>query len=288
MFVILGASGKVGTAAVRELRSRDLPVRAVVRDISGSNDLKRLGCEIAVADFHDAAALRRALSGAHAVQAICPMSVRASDALSDMKTMVDTLAEALAATRPAAVVAISDYGAELDAGTGIASLFHYLEARFNKVDTSLTLLRSAEQMQNWSRVVRYVTATGLLPSMHHPLTKSFPIVSAADVGILAADLLMNAAPFSKPRIVHIEGPRRYTPHDVAAALSLALGREVVAHELPRSEWLPLLVRGGSSESYAKLVTDLYDAHNLGRIDAEPGAGEIRRGSAELSTVLAGL
>ena len=68
-------------------------------------------------------------------------------------------------------------------------------------------------------------------------------------------------------------------------MSTLLQRDVSAHELPRTEWGTALRRGGLSESYAQLVIDLYDAHNAGRIDAQDGVGEIRRGRTELVDAL---
>ena len=92
---------------------------------------------------------------------------------------------------------------------------------------------------------------------------------------------------SAPRVVHLEGPRRYTALDVAATLSELAGRDVVARELPRSEWLAALQRGGVGASYAELIAELFDAHNAGRIDAERGA-EVRHGTTELREALSGL
>ena len=91
-----------------------------------------------------------------------------------------------------------------------------------------------------------------------------------------------------PRVVHLEGPRRYTALDIAATLSQLAGREVVARELPRSDWVSTLQRGGVGASYAELVAELFDAHNAGRIDAERGAGEVRHGTTELREALSGL
>ena len=56
-------------------------------------------------------------------------------------------------------------------------------------------------------------------------------------------------------------------------------------ELPDSEWVPTLVRGGISQSYAPLVADLFVAHNAGRIDVEPGITDIGKGETELRDVL---
>jgi NAD(P)H dehydrogenase (quinone) len=73
--------------------------------------------------------------------------------------------------------------------------------------------------------------------------------------------------------------------DVASAMSTLLHRDVSVQELPRTEWGSALRRGGLSESYAQLVMELYDAHNAGRIDAQEGVGEIRRGRTELAEAL---
>ena len=282
MFAILGATGNAGGAAVRALRQRGLPVRAILRDETKAGDLEALGCEIAVADLRDAAALAKAIAGAQAVQAICPIGPQAEDPAADMRAIIDAIADAIVAARPRRVVAISDYGAERSAGTGITLAFHYLEAQLRATPATLTLLRSAEHMQNSARLFKTVAATGILPALHHPLTKMFPMVSAHDVGIVAADLLASSDMQETPRVVHVEGPRRYTPLDVAKALSGAFGREIVAHELPRAHWIAALTRGGLSPAYAGLVAELYDAHNAGFIDVEPGATDIRRGATDLA------
>jgi NAD(P)H dehydrogenase (quinone) len=84
---------------------------------------------------------------------------------------------------------------------------------------------------------------------------------------------------------HLEGPQRYTALDVAATLSELAGRNVVARELPRPDWVAALQRGGVGPSYAELVAELFDAHNAGRVDAEHGAGEVRHAATGLRAAL---
>ena len=86
---------------------------------------------------------------------------------------------------------MSDYGAELESGTGITMLFHAMENHLKTVVENLTLLRAAEHMQNWARVLPVALSTGILPSLHHPLSKRFPTVAAEDVGRIAAELLLD-------------------------------------------------------------------------------------------------
>ena len=241
-----------------------------------------------MADLNEAAAIKIAIRGADAVQVICPVQAQAEDAAGAMEKTIDAIASALTEIRPAKVLAISDYGAQVSDGTGITMIFHYLEEQFRRLPSSVTFLRSAEHIQNWARIIKVASETGVLPSLHDPVSKRFPTVSAQDVGGVAAQLLTDGATVSAPRVVHVEGPRRYDANEVAATLGNILGREVVARELPQSDWIPILTRAGAGPSYARLVVDLYVAHNAGRIDVEPGATDIRFRTTELRDVFTSL
>ena len=284
MFAILGASGKVGRATIEKLRAQGAPVRAVVRESSNPADLEGLGCQIAFADLHDTDAVKKAIEGATAVQVICPVSVRAKDAAADMANVIDAIVGALTATRPESILAISDYGAHIDSGTGITMTFHYMEARLSTVPGTLIFLRSAEHMQNWARVIKPALETCILPSFHHPVSKIFPTISAPDLSGIAVGLLLRKPEGSRVQIIHAEGPRRYSALDVAATLSEISGRQIVAQALPEKDWIPTLTRAGISQSYAELVFELFMAHNAGRIDVEPGA-EVRLGTTGLREAL---
>lgn len=286
MFVIFGATGKVGKATITRLRAKGAPVRAVLRDPAKAAPLAALGCEIAMAEVGDADAMALAMRDATAVQLICPIDPRAADASRQMLQSIERMAEAIDAARPPCILAITDYGAHLTIDTGITSLFRAMEERFRQCNAGMTFLRSAEHMENWARYLKIAGETGMMPSMHLPLTQPFPTVSAADIGDMAADLLLTDEDHGPlPRIVHGEGPREYTALDIAAALGQVLARSVVAHELPRANWPATLMRSGLSESYAELIVRLADAHNKGLIGAEAGVGEIRRGRTDIAVAL---
>jgi NAD(P)H dehydrogenase (quinone) len=286
MLAIIGGTGKVGRTTIASLRRVGRPVRAVVRDQAKADGLVALGCEVAEADLRDTVALADALKGASAVQVIMPIAARAVDASAEMRLSIEAIGLALEQTCPMTVLAISDYGAQLPSGTGVTSLFHAFEQRLRRLPCGLIILRSAEHMENWARLLASALQSGKLPSLHHPLAKLFPTVSAFDVGAVAAELLLTSTEQQAPaRIVHVEGPRRYTPADVATVVSKLTGLGILAYELPRSEWRVALTRGGLSEGYAELIIELYDAHNADRIDAEQGIGEIRRGVIGLTDAL---
>ncbi|WP_175909745.1 NAD(P)H-binding protein [Burkholderia sp. BCC1640] len=287
MFVIFGASGNVGSSTVTTLRHAGHPVRAVLRDARHRERFAQLGCEVAIADLTDAGAIATAIDGAQAVQMLCPVPVADGDPAATMARTLDVVTGALAANPPPALLALSDYGAELDGNTGITRLFHLLEEKLKTVQTRLTLLRSAEHLQNWVRILP--VGTGVLPSFHHPIDKVFPTVWAPDVGVAAARLLLDVAETGNgPRIVSIEGPRRVSVRDIAETLGAAADREIVARELPRDAWTATLLRAGLSERHAQLIVDLYDVHNAGQIDVEAGVSERVYGTTTPEEALAAL
>ncbi|AXF24748.1 NmrA family transcriptional regulator [Burkholderia pyrrocinia] len=289
MFVIFGASGNVGLSTVTTLRNAGHPVRAVLRDTRHRERFEQLGCDVAIAPLTDLSAVAAAIDGARAVQMLCPVPVADSDPAVTMTRTIDIATAALAANPPPALLTLSDYGAERDGNTGITRLFHYLEERLKTIPTQLTLLRSAEHLQNWMRILPVALGTGVLPSFHHPVTKVFPTVWAPDVGVVAAGLLLDAAEGGNgPRIVSVEGPRRVSVTAIADTLGAAAGRAIVAHELPRDTWTATLLRAGLGERHAQLIVDLYDVHNAGQIDVEAGVSERLYGTTTLTDALAQL
>lgn len=280
MFVILGAAGKVGYSTASALSEAGLPVRAVLRDAAKASRLSALGCEVAIADLRDPAALAAAIAGAEAVQIILPPPLHAEDAPGEMRQAIDSMVAALRQARPTRVLAISDYGAHVPDDIGMPTMYRIFEERLRSLDMPKVLLRSAEHMEGWARSIPVAMATGVLPTLHGEVDRTFATVSTADVGRMAADLLRHPGADMAERIVHIEGPRRYSAADVAGALSLLLGRTIIARAVPRREWQQSLERVLSA-SLARLLVDLYEAHGRGGlIDIEPGRGEVRHGTTD--------
>lgn len=269
MYAILGATGKVGFATSSTLRAAGVPVRAILRDASRAGRLKAIGCDVALADLNDASALAQAIAGAHAAQIILPPPIQARDAAGEMRRSIESLAEAIERAGITRVLAISDYGAHVRDWIGMPSAYHLFEERLRLLPMNKVILRSAEHMEGWAAFVPVATAVGVLPSLHHPVEGLFPTISAPDLGRLSADLLLHSKEWTGERILHAEGPRRYSAADVAAALSELLARPVVAQALPREQWSENLERI-LSPSASQLLADLYDAHNRGGlVDVEP-------------------
>lgn len=243
MITVLGSKGKIGGAALRALPE--------------ARGLTRADC-----DLRDAEGLTAALRGSAAVLAILPLD---PGTFADFAALKNALLRSLAAVRPAHVVFVSDYGAQHPGETGIPSLFHELERRLRELGPGLTLLRSAEHMQNWLRQRRF----NFYPSE----VVERPFVSAMDVGRIAAELLRGPVP-QTPRVVHAEGPRRYQLSELGDLTPVPAERRRSALEA-----------AGLPGGLASLLDLTYAAHGQGLVEVEAG-GEVARGSTELAEVLA--
>jgi uncharacterized protein YbjT (DUF2867 family) len=283
MYVVLGATGRTGGAAAAALRERGKQVRAVVRDAGEVDSMRERGYDPVIADVHDRAALARAFRGAEGVYLFIPPNTGVADFLGDVEETAETLAAAVAEAAPRHVVALSSTGAQHPAGTGMYVMSNRIERALRGTSVPRTFLRPAEYTDNWGAYAHLAREHGVLPSFHQPLDHPFPQVSTRDVGQEAARLLLD--PAEGERIVHLEGPARYTPEDVARTYTELMGRPVQPMTPPRESWVPTLVQTGMSESYASALAALYDASNEGGAGFEPGVGEMRRGTETLRTVL---
>lgn len=285
MIAIIGAAGNVGYATSSALRRAGVPVRAILREAAKAARLSEIGCEVAFADLRDAAALAQAIGDADTVQIVVPPSPQAKDPAEDLRRSIESLVEAIAQARPKRVLAISDYGAHIERDIGMPSIFHGLEARLAQLDGNKLVLRSAEHMHNWARAIPAAVGSGTLPTFQDPVDMAQPTISARDLGLIAADLLLRPAGRKDLEVIHAEGPRRYSADDVASALSQISGRTVRTQVVPRRHWKATLERTMPA-SLADLLIKASDAKNEGGlVDIEPNAGEVRYGTTELIDAL---
>lgn len=263
MFVVTGITGNVGGEVARSLLAGRSPVRAVVRDAGKAAVWANLGCEIAVADIDDAAALSSAFRSAEAVFVLVPPSFDPAPGFPEAQARGAILRSAIEASRPERVVYLSTIGAQ-STRSNLLTQHSIIERALGDLSTPVTFLRPAWFMENSRWDVASAREKGEISSFLQPLDKPVPMVSTVDIGHAAAGLLQGK--WTGRRLVELEGPDRVTPLRIAAAFTNLLGRRVVAEAVPRETWESLFVSQGMKNPTPRI--QMLDGFNEGWIEFE--------------------
>lgn len=283
MYAVTGANGQTGSYVVRALLAHGVPVRAVVRRPEQMSAWQAAGAETVAVDLADEAALADAFAGAKGVYLMNPPAYNAPDIFSAAAAV--HAAEIAAAERASVehIVALSSVGAQHAEGTGNILTTHDLERRLARTPIATSILRAANFMENWAWSMPQVAETGILPTMFAPVARSLPMVSVADIGRTAADLLLQES--DAPSLVELHGPRDYSPQDAANVLSRLLGRAVRVEATPEAEWDAVFRASGFSPSATNAFCAMYRGFNDGLV-AFDGEGTTLHGGTTLADALA--
>lgn len=283
MYAITGITGKVGGALAHALLAAGQPVRAVVRDASRAQAWAERGCELAVANMDDAAALTAAFKGAAGVFILPPSEFDPQPGFPEARIVIDAVKAALDAARPEKVVCLSTIGAQATQ-SNLLTQRTLMEQALAELPLPVTFLRPGWFMENALWDVSPARDEGVVHSFLQPLDKPVPMIATADIGRVAAQLLQES--WSGTRVVEIEGPRRVSPNDLAAAFARVLGRPVRAEAVPRETWNALFVAQGMKHPLPRM--QMLDGFNEGWIDFAGDAASVLKGEVELDTVIARL
>lgn len=283
MYAITGITGKVGGAVARALLAAGQPVRAVVRDAARGQAWAARGCEVAMADMEDAASLGAAFQGAKGVFILPPSEFDPAPGFPEARAVIDAVCAALQSAAPRQVVCLSTIGAQAHE-SNLLTQRTLLEQALRKLPIPVTFLRPGWFMENAAWDVAAARDTGVISSFLQPLDQAFPMVATADVGRVAAQLLQRA--WSGVRVVELEGPRRVTPNDIAAAFAGILGHPVRAEVVARDTWEALFRSQGMKHPVPRMR--MLDGFNEGWIAFEGDPADVIKGEVELGTVLRAL
>jgi len=270
MFAITGITGNVGGELARALLAATRPVRAVVRDARKGAEWAGFGCEVAIADIEDVAALTAAFEGAEGVFVLVPPSFDPLPGFSEAKKTATTLKAALEGARPGRVVYLSTIGAQA-VRENLLSQHTIIERVLRELTIPITFLRPGWFMENASWDVAPAKAKGVVPSFLEPLDKPVPMVSTVDIGRVAAGLIQET--WIGRRVVELEGPTRVTPNEVAATFAKLLGRPVRMEAVPRETWEILFRSQGMKNPLPRM--QMLDGFNEGWIEFENRDGVLK-------------
>lgn len=283
MYAITGISGKVGGAVAEALLQAGRPVRAVLRNPAHAAAWAARGCDIAIADMTDAAALARAFENVDGAFILPPPQFDPAPGFPEARAAIDAVASAIALGQPRRVVCLSTIGAQ-STQQNLLTQRTLMEQALRRLPVPMTFLRPGWFMENFAWDVASARDDGLIASFLQPLDRAIPMVATADVGRIAAQLLQDT--WTGLRVVELEGPQRISPNDAGRAFADALGTPVSVQAVPRETWGALFTAQGMKEPMPRI--QMLDGFNEGWIDFEGPRDSILKGQVTLADVVRGL
>lgn len=264
MYVILGASGQVGSAIVDHLLAKKLPVKAVIHHPEKASKIKEKGAEVAVADAMDLNSLVEAFQGGNILFVLTPETGKNEDVLGETKTILENYHKAIQQSSIKKVVGLSSIGAQYDKGTGNLLMLHMLEHAFEDLDIPQIFVRPAYYYSNWLLQMPEAKKSSILPTFY-PTDLAIPMISPMDVAEFVANVLVKD---DESKIYEIVGPEKLSSDDVAAAFSTVLNKEVKAKQIPHENWDETLEKIGFSPDARKNFIEMTETVVNGNTDPE--------------------
>jgi uncharacterized protein YbjT (DUF2867 family) len=254
MYLVMGGSGHVGSAVASALLERRERVSIITHDANHAAGWTQRGAEVLVADIWNPASLRAAFKLGRRAFLLNPPADTSKDTDSIERKTVAKILEALDGSGLEKVVAASTGGAQAGDRIGDLNVLWELERGLDEQPIPAAVQRGAYYMSNWVAQMDAVRETGQLQSMI-PADMEIAMVAPQDLGRYAAARLVS--PLDDVALRHVEGPKRYSPAEIAQAFSQALSRPVEVVVTPRERieeaFKELGFSSPAAHSYARMT-----------------------------------
>ena len=274
MYVVLGATGNTGTAAVKALIAKGEKVRAVGRDAAKITRMFGDGAEAFGAEVTDAAALTRAFSGATAAYVMIPPQMNAPDFLAMGDRISDAITDAVKESGVTHVVLLSSIGAQHPGKTGPIVGLHRFEAKLAAVPgLNVLALRPVFFMENFLMAIGLIHSMGFIGNGIKGDMK-MPMIAAGDIGRYAADALVTRD-FTGMQARELLGPKEYSQEEAARILGAEIGKPKLSYQqFPSFMVEQALKQMGLPGKTTALMSEMNDAANDGLLNPEePRSGK---------------
>ena len=254
MILVTGATGLNGTALVRKLSTKGVPLRALVRNSAKAAEIAALpNVEIAIADMAKPETLPAALAGVD----------RAMLNSSADPAMVEVQSNFIAAAAKAGVrhvVKLSGIMPELDSPFRFARMHGEIEKRLEASGMAFTHLRAGEFMPSYFRQVPMILAKGalFLPMENQRIAS----IDIGDLAEIAAIVLTN--PGHEGKIYPLTGPEALTMTEVAERLSAATGKTIKYINVPPEDVRKAQLAAGVPPYIADALAELFAERRKGK------------------------
>ncbi|MDP9147108.1 MAG: NmrA family NAD(P)-binding protein [Acidobacteriota bacterium] len=263
MYVVLGATGNVGSEIVKKLLAKGEKVRAVARDPRKLNLLADGGAEAFPADVNDDAALVRAMMGARAAFVLIPPSITSTDYAEDQERIGSSIAAALEESKVQYAVSLSSVGAHAPSGTGPIAGLHRFEEKLNAIAALNVLhVRAAYFMENTLEGINMIKSIGMIAGAMRP-DLMIPMIASRDIGDYAAERLLQLD-FAGKQTRELLGERDLSMNGVTAIIGRAIEKPELRYmQMPYEQLEQALIQMGVPPKTASFYVELYQGVNDG-------------------------
>lgn len=257
--LVTGAAGRVGstgTAVVKELLKRQLPVRAMVREADERSEaLAKLGAQIAVGSFTDYASLSTVLDSIETAFFCYPVAdgiVEATGLFAaagrehGLKRVVNMSVSASGPSNP------SPHGRAQGVSENILDWagFECTHLRIDAFFHELLLLHT-----------QFIQREGVIRNSHGDVAVNW--ISGEDAGLIAASLLANPDQTSES-VIYPTGSEKLTYGQVAELITSIVGRPVRYEEITPEAYrgvLDVVLQGKNQRAVNHLVSQTINLRN---------------------------
>ncbi|KAJ3053028.1 hypothetical protein HK097_005199 [Rhizophlyctis rosea] len=262
VIAVLGGTGTTGSSVLRALVAAkdsthpDITIRALVRNPEKARATISSTVELVpITDGLDLASITNALKGVDSLYTMTPPVV-------ETQIQNDSIT-ALAAFQAGVkhVVYLSSLAADpTSTASGILRGHGVAENIYKHYKYPLTILRASWFMDNF-----FTQTTGLYQTLqNYPV----PYVSAKDIGIAAATVLLEGFNRHGGKTYELYDPQPLSYQEIGAKLSKAIGQEVPVADIPNEHLLPALQELGYTAFTAQAVVELMSADLAGAAPAD--------------------
>jgi uncharacterized protein YbjT (DUF2867 family) len=252
MILITGATGRVGGAAITHMRSKGLPVRALLRHPEKAAALSGLGVEPVVGDLAQPRSLEKALEGVTAALLVSPLDPHQVE-------IQGNFIDAAKRTGRVHIVKLSGLGTALNSPVRSGRWHAQTEKYLEDSGLPFTHLRPPFFMQNILRFAPTIRADGTFSGALNQ--GKVAMIDVADIAAVAATALTTSGHAGKAYT--LTGPEALSYEEVAEKLSIGLGRRVTYKNIALEAMRVQLLASGLPEWHVGVQMDFSTALRAG-------------------------
>ncbi len=253
--LMIGATGNVGSLVTPTLLERGGDVRCMVRDEAKAAHLKEAGAEIVLGDLDDQSSLERAMNGIDTVFLVIANSQRIEQ---QGRNAID-------AAVSAGVRRLIRYSA-IKTGFDANLRSQGMQAKVDEVLESSGLEYSHVRPTNYMQLYLMASATVQSDSaMYFPFGDGkIGMADVRDIADAAVEVITGEG--HEGKAYSITGPEAVNLHQVAGAISEAIGRKVSYADTPEEAIRDGLLSSGMDEWLVDEYMAFFRAFKLGHMD----------------------